>query len=91
VTVEEQESPPEELPAPPRQREIKRERLELAPPAEQVKPHVRWRFWVLSGALLICLVGGYQASAPAEARSAGFALAGAIVNALAKPLEVMDP
>jgi hypothetical protein len=68
------------------------ERLDLAggpPPKES--PHIRWRFWVLSLALAICLIGGFVPWTPPEARSAGFAVASAIVAAMAKPLEGMDP
>lgn len=63
----------------------------VGPAFPQESPHIRWRFWVLSGALGICLIGGFVPWSPPEARSAGFAVASAIVAAMAKPLEGMDP
>ncbi len=69
-----------------------KEPLELAgPPPKEIPAHIRLRFWVLSGALGICLVGGFVPWTPPEARTAGFAVASAIVAAFAKPLEGMDP
>lgn len=67
------------------------ERLSVASEPATESPHIRWRFWVLSIALGICLVGGFRRSTPPEARTAGFAVASAIVTAMAKPLEGMDP
>jgi hypothetical protein len=55
------------------------------------KAHVRWRFWVLTGALGICLIGGLSPWTPSDSRSACFAIAGTIVAAMAKPLEGMNP
>ena len=55
------------------------------------KPHVRWRFAVLSAALAISLFGAFSPWTPAEARSGGFAIAGSIITAFAKPLEGMGP
>jgi hypothetical protein len=55
------------------------------------KPHVKWRFWVLSAALGLCLGGGFWSAVPAESRTAALTLAGTIISAMAKPLEGMDP
>ena len=55
------------------------------------KAHVRWRFWVLTGALGICLIGGLSPWTPSDSRPASFAIAGTIVAAMAKPLEGMNP
>jgi hypothetical protein len=66
---------------------------DVAPPAElpHEKPHVRWRFAVLSAALAISLFGAFSPWTPSEARSGGFAIAGSIITAFAKPLEGMGP
>lgn len=62
-------------------------------PAGSVKeaPHIRWRFWILTTALAICLIGGFSPTTSPEARTAGFTIAGSIVTALVKPLESMEP
>ena len=64
-----------------------------APPAElpHEKPHVRWRFAVLTGALATSLCAAFSPWTPPEARSGGFAIAGSIITAFAKPLEGMGP
>ena len=64
---------------------------ELAKGPQEEKPHTVWRFRVLSGALVICLLGGFSPFVPAESRTAALALAGSIITSMAKPLEGMDP
>jgi hypothetical protein len=59
--------------------------------AEPLKPHIQWRFLVLSAALGLCLIGGGCSLVPAESRTAALTLAGTIISAMAKPLEGMDP
>jgi hypothetical protein len=58
---------------------------------KEVSLHIRWRFLVLSLSLGTCLVGGFAPWSPPEARTAGFAIASAIVAAMAKPIQGMDP
>jgi hypothetical protein len=46
---------------------------------------------VLTGALAISLCAAFSPWTPPEARSGGFAIAGSIITAFAKPLEGMGP
>ncbi len=63
----------------------------LAPGRVQTNPHIKWRFWVLSGALAISLCAAFSPWTPSDARSGGFAIVGSIITAFAKPLEGMGP
>lgn len=77
--------------APPRAAETQDLATALASGKVQTNPHIKWRFWVLSGALTVALLGSFSPWTPAEARSGGFAIAGSIITAFAKPLEGMGP